>query len=62
MSATTETPASTTAIRPFTLPAIPKAELEAVRVRIMATRWPGSVVEPLNVIDPLTNPTARELS
>jgi len=42
MSATTETPAGTTAIRPFTIPITPDAELEALRARIRATRWPDA--------------------
>jgi hypothetical protein len=29
-----------TAIRPFTIPEVPEAELAALRVRIAATRWP----------------------
>jgi pimeloyl-ACP methyl ester carboxylesterase len=40
MSATTETSAGATAIRPFTIPVTPEAELEALRARIRATRWP----------------------
>jgi pimeloyl-ACP methyl ester carboxylesterase len=40
MSATTETSAGVTAIRPFTIPVTPEAELEALRARITATRWP----------------------
>src|SRR6266699_497838 len=40
MSATTETSAGATAIRPFTVPVTPEAELEALRARIRATRWP----------------------
>jgi pimeloyl-ACP methyl ester carboxylesterase len=40
MSATTEAPAGTTTIRPFTIPVTPEAELEALRARITATRWP----------------------
>ena len=39
MSAPTETSAGTTAIRPFTVPVTPEAELEALRARA-ATRWP----------------------
>jgi pimeloyl-ACP methyl ester carboxylesterase len=39
MSGTTEHSASATAIRPFTAE-IPEAELEALRLRIAATRWP----------------------
>src|SRR5499427_10000377 len=40
MSVPTESSAGTTAIRPFTIPATPEAEIEALRVRIAATRWP----------------------
>jgi len=40
MSATTENSAGATAIRPFTIPVTPEAELEALRARITATRWP----------------------
>jgi pimeloyl-ACP methyl ester carboxylesterase len=40
MSATTEQPASGTAIRSFTIPIATDAELEDLRVRIAATRWP----------------------
>ena len=40
MSAPTETSAGTTAIRPFTVPVTPEAELEALRARVAATRWP----------------------
>ena len=40
MSVPTETSAGTTAIRPFTVPVTPDAELEALRARIAATRWP----------------------
>jgi pimeloyl-ACP methyl ester carboxylesterase len=40
MSATTETPTATAAIRPFTVPVTPETELEALRARITATRWP----------------------
>ena len=36
----TEEPAGATAIRPFTIPVTPEAELEALRARITATRWP----------------------
>jgi pimeloyl-ACP methyl ester carboxylesterase len=36
----TETSAGTTAIRPFTVPIVPDAELEDLRARIRATRWP----------------------
>jgi pimeloyl-ACP methyl ester carboxylesterase len=40
MSVTIEDPAGATAIRPFTIPKVPDAELEALRARITATRWP----------------------
>ena len=40
MSGTTENSAGAAAIRPFTVPITPKAELEALRARIEATRWP----------------------
>jgi pimeloyl-ACP methyl ester carboxylesterase len=40
MSTTTEKPASTTEIRPFPIPVTPETELEALRARITATRWP----------------------
>ena len=40
MSVTVENPAGATAIRPFTIPKVPDAELEALRARIAATRWP----------------------
>ncbi len=42
MSVTIETPAGTAAIRPFTVPVTPEPELEAMRARITATRWPDS--------------------
>jgi pimeloyl-ACP methyl ester carboxylesterase len=35
-----ETSAGATAIRPFTVPIVPDAELEDLRARITATRWP----------------------
>jgi len=38
----TETSAGATAIRPFKVPIIPDAELEALRARITSTRWPDS--------------------
>jgi pimeloyl-ACP methyl ester carboxylesterase len=40
MSATIEDPADAAAIRPFTIPEVPETELEALRARIVATRWP----------------------
>jgi Epoxide hydrolase N terminus len=39
MAVTTEKSVGATAIRPFTIE-IPEAELEALRARIAATRWP----------------------
>ena len=40
MSVPTKSSAGTTAIRPFTIPVTPEAEIEALRARIAATRWP----------------------
>ena len=40
MSVPTESSAGATAIRPFTIPEVSEAELEALRARITATRWP----------------------
>jgi pimeloyl-ACP methyl ester carboxylesterase len=40
MSVTIEDPAGAAAIRPFTIPTVPQAELDALRARIAATRWP----------------------
>ena len=40
MSVTTEKSAGTAAIRPFTVPVTSEAELEALRARVAATRWP----------------------
>ena len=40
MSAPTENAASSTAVRPFTVPVASEAELEALRARVAATRWP----------------------
>jgi hypothetical protein len=42
MSATTENPAGTTAIRPFAIPVTPETELDGLRARIRATRWPDA--------------------
>jgi pimeloyl-ACP methyl ester carboxylesterase len=42
MSATTETAAGTTEVRPFSIPVSPETELEALRARITATRWPDA--------------------
>jgi len=40
MSVTIENPAGATGIRPFTIPKVPDAELEELRARIVAIRWP----------------------
>jgi hypothetical protein len=40
MSVTTEKSAGAAAIRPFTIPVTAEAEIEALRARIAATRWP----------------------
>jgi pimeloyl-ACP methyl ester carboxylesterase len=40
MPVTIDNPAGATAIRPFTIPEVPDAELEALGARIAATRWP----------------------
>jgi len=40
MSGMTETSPSAMAIRPFAVPIIPETELEVLRARIKATRWP----------------------
>jgi pimeloyl-ACP methyl ester carboxylesterase len=40
MSVLTEESAGAAAIRPFTIPVTPEAEIEALRARIAATRWP----------------------
>jgi pimeloyl-ACP methyl ester carboxylesterase len=42
MSATTEKTVDATAIRPFTIPVTPEEELEALRARLTATRWPDA--------------------
>jgi pimeloyl-ACP methyl ester carboxylesterase len=44
MSTTTESPAGTATVRPFTVPVTPEPELEALRARITATRWPDQEV------------------
>jgi pimeloyl-ACP methyl ester carboxylesterase len=41
MPVTIKNSAGATAIRPFTIPEIPETELEALRARIAATRWPS---------------------
>ena len=40
MSATTAAPAGATGVRPFTIPVTPEKEIDSLRVRIQATRWP----------------------
>jgi len=40
MSVSTDSSADATAIRPFTIPVAPEAEIEALRARVHATRWP----------------------
>jgi pimeloyl-ACP methyl ester carboxylesterase len=40
LSGMTDTSAGTTAIRPFTVPIISDAELEALRARVTGSRWP----------------------
>ncbi|MEK6441417.1 epoxide hydrolase family protein [Pseudonocardia sp. T1-2H] len=45
MSATTEESAAAPAIRPLTIE-VPEAELEALRVRIVATHWPDKETVP----------------
>jgi pimeloyl-ACP methyl ester carboxylesterase len=42
MSATTENQTRTGTIRPFTVPITPEQEIEALRARITATRWPDT--------------------
>ena len=41
MSTTTENPPAPPAVRPFTIPKVPQAELDALRARIAATRLPS---------------------
>jgi epoxide hydrolase-like protein len=40
MSVTVENPTDAQAIRPFTIPVVPDSELDALRARVTATRWP----------------------
>ena len=40
MAVTIGNPADATAIRPFTIPEVPETELEVLRARVAATRWP----------------------
>ena len=46
LSVTTEKSSGTTAVRPFMIPVTPEAELEALRARITATRWPDQEPRP----------------
>jgi len=39
-------PASTAAVRPFTIPVTPKAEIQGLRERVKATRWPDKETVP----------------
>jgi len=40
MSATNEESSGTAAVRPFRIPVTPDADIEALRARVAATRWP----------------------
>jgi pimeloyl-ACP methyl ester carboxylesterase len=44
MSVPTGSSAGATAIRPFTIPVTPEAEIEVLRARIAATRWPDKEI------------------
>jgi len=46
MSAPPETSAGTAAVRPFTVPVASEAELEALRARVAAIRWPDPELVP----------------
>jgi pimeloyl-ACP methyl ester carboxylesterase len=46
MSGTTEESAGTAPVRPFAIPVTPDAELEELRARITATRWPDQETVP----------------
>ena len=46
MPLTIENPAGATAIRPFTIPKVPEAELQALRARITANRGPDQETVP----------------
>jgi pimeloyl-ACP methyl ester carboxylesterase len=46
MSITTESSAGASAVRPFTIPVASDGELEALRARIAATRWPDRELVP----------------
>src|SRR5882724_2061932 len=47
------------AIRPLHVN-FPEEQLIDLRKRIAATRWPGSIIEQLKLIGPLTDPTAYD--
>jgi pimeloyl-ACP methyl ester carboxylesterase len=44
MPVSTDSSAGATAIRPFTIPVTPEAEIDALRARLAATRWPDKEV------------------
>ncbi len=46
MSVSTENSADGTAIRPFTIPSTPEEEIQALRARVKATRWPDAETVP----------------
>jgi pimeloyl-ACP methyl ester carboxylesterase len=46
MSVSTDSSTDATAIRPFTVPVAPQAEIEALRARVAATRWPDMETVP----------------
>lgn len=67
MSVTIEDRAGATPIRPFTIPKVPEAELQALRARITATRRPDqetvpddSQGEPLALIEELARYSAAD--
>jgi pimeloyl-ACP methyl ester carboxylesterase len=67
MSATIDDSSGGTAIRPFTIPEVPEADLEALRARITAARWPeketvadDSQGVPLAMLQELAGYWARE--
>ena len=57
-SARPHTSTEDTSIRPFHIH-VPEEQLVDLRKRIAATRWPGSPLEILKVIGPLTDPAAH---
>ena len=46
MSVSTESSADAAAIRPFTIPVTPEEEVQALRARVAATRWPDAETVP----------------